>query len=321
MKNNIENPLLTGPKRQHYLPRFYLDGFARDGILAVYDRDSNEVRMQKPENTGVIGHFYTVEDELGRKRFEVEQILSEFESKAAPIIKKMATRENLSDDERSNMAIFVAMAMFRTPDMLDSIKAANAGMVKKMTKLTFGNLEMAKAAIRGSPTAPTSEEELDKEARGIVEFVQKDQYTIETNHRWALRMAIELFSSIAPILAGRDWLVVHRSNEKQSFVTTDSPLVLTTMEPRKNNFWGIGFANKDALVILPLTESCSLMIFGSDGDFNHKTVGAEQIRHFNLMVADRCQRFVIGRDKALVVSLAQRLGLNQKSWQSKIGVS
>lgn len=42
-------PLLQGPKRQHFLPRFYLEGFAREGLVAVYDREKGEVRLQQSE--------------------------------------------------------------------------------------------------------------------------------------------------------------------------------------------------------------------------------------------------------------------------------
>lgn len=79
-------PLLTGPKRQHFLPRFYLENFSVNGLVAVYDREQDVVRLQQPVNTGVIGHFYTMEDAEGRKRFELEQFLSEYEGKAKPVI-------------------------------------------------------------------------------------------------------------------------------------------------------------------------------------------------------------------------------------------
>ena len=277
-----------------------------------------EVRMQQPENTGVIGHFYTVTDEHGRKRYELEQVLSEFEDKAAPVIKKLAAGENLTDNERCDMAIFIAMGMFRTPDMIDSLKAANGHMVRRMTQLTFRDVEQVKAILRNKPDAPTTEEELEKEAKDLVEFVKNDQYEIETSHHWALGMAWKMFSNVAPILSGRDWLVVHRDNDKKSFITTDAPLVLTTVAPRENTFWGVGFANADALILFPLTESCALVIFGSNGGFAHKTIGAEQIRNFNLMVADRCQRFVVGRDAALLKSIASFLCLGEKRWQPKM---
>lgn len=311
-------PLLKGPKRQHFLPRFYLDGFGRGGMLAVYDRTLNEMRVQKPEGTGVIGHFYTLEDDHGRKRFELEQALSEVEDKAAPIIKKLANKGELTADERSDMAIFVALGMCRTPDLIDSIKQMNGHMVKHMTKLMFCSVERAKEILRNGHDAPATEEELEKQAKELVDFVERDQYEVETHHGWALGMSMEMFTTIAPILSGRDWLLVHRDNDKGSFVTSDAPLVLTTTEPRENQFWGIGFANADALVLFPLTESCALLIFGEGGGLVHRTVGQGQIRHLNLMVADRCQRFVIGRDVALVKSLVEHLNLGKKQWMPKM---
>lgn len=311
-------PLLNGPKRQHFLPRFYLDGFTRDGLLAVFDRDQNEVRIQKPESTGVIGHFYTVEDEQGRKRFELEQVLSEIESKAAPIIKKLAAQEGISDDERSEMAMFVALGMCRTPDLVDSIKEMNGQIIKRMATVMFSDVNRVKAMLRDKPDSLTSEEALEADAKAMVEFAASDAYKVETHHGWALSMAMTMFTTIAPILAGRDWLVVHRNCEKRSFVTSDAPLVLTKVMPRKDKIWGIGFANTDALVLFPLTQSCALLIFGNDGGFVHKTVSQDSVKHFNLMVADRCQRFVVGRDETLVRSLAKRLSLAAKKWQPKM---
>ncbi|MEZ5593639.1 MAG: hypothetical protein R3F53_24195 [Gammaproteobacteria bacterium] len=65
--------------------------------------------------------------------------------------------------------------------------------------------------------------------------------------------------------AGRDWMVLHRDTEKKSFVTTDAPVLLTTLAPRKKSIWGIGFGNIDALVLFPMTESCGLLMCGTEG--------------------------------------------------------
>jgi hypothetical protein len=127
-KANSPKPLLDGPKRQHYLPRFYLEGFASDGLVAVYDRQKNEVRRQQPKDTTVIGHFYTMEDAEGRRRFEVEALLSEYESKASPVIKKLAIKETISADERSDLAIFMALGAMRTPDIVESLQLMNSDM-------------------------------------------------------------------------------------------------------------------------------------------------------------------------------------------------
>ena len=76
-------PKLNGPKKQHVVPRFYLDGFCRDGLLNVYDRQKNEFRIQTPHNTGAITGFYTFTDEDGRRRYDLEHLMSEYEGKAA----------------------------------------------------------------------------------------------------------------------------------------------------------------------------------------------------------------------------------------------
>jgi len=142
--------LLTGPKRQHFLPKRYLEGFTKDGMVAVFDRESNEVRVQQPVNTGVIGHFYTMEDAEGRKRFELEQLLSECEDKASPVIKKLVAKEEINADERSDLAIFVSLAAFRTPDVVDSVKAFNSGLIGDMATRIFADVEVVKAQMRNT---------------------------------------------------------------------------------------------------------------------------------------------------------------------------
>lgn len=311
-------PLLSGPKRQHFLPKFYLEGFTKNGMVAVFDRELNEIRVQQPENTCVIGHFYTMEDAAGRKRFELEQLLSENESKASCVIKKLAATEAINADERTDLAIFVALAACRTPDIVDSLKALNSNFIRDVGKRMFADVDEVKTRMRGKPDAPSTEEELEVEAHKLVEYVQNGQYEVKTSHTWAVNRAMEMAFKIAPILAGRDWAVVHRDNEKKSFVTTDAPVRLTTVAPREKSFWGIGFGNTDALVLFPLTESCILAMYGSDGDLKHRTADVEQIRHTNLALVDRCQRFVVGRDEALVRSLTDHLCLASKKWQPKM---
>ncbi len=311
-------PRLTGPKRQHFLPQFYLDGFTNDGLLAIYDRENNEVRVQQPLNTGVIGHFYTFEDRDGRKRFELEEFLSEYETKASPVIQKLAARETIVGQEREALALFVALAAFRTPDTIDSLKAFHSELLTETVKRGFADVEEVKEHIRRAPDRPETEEGLEAEARELVEFVQGGEYEIETKHQWTVGKAIKMSFAIAPILIGRTWSVIHRDSERRSFVTTDAPVVLTTIAPRKNSFWGIGFGNADALVVFPLKQSCVLAMHGKGGDLQHLTSDSEHMRHTNLCIADHCQRFVIGRDEQLVRSLTEKLGLADKKWQRKM---
>lgn len=313
--------LLSGPKRQHFLPRFYLEGFTKNGELAVYDRESDDVRVQTPVNTGVIGHLYTMEDEEGRKRYELEAFLSEWEGKASQVIPKLSSGGRITDDERSELAIFIALAAFRTPDHIDSVMAASSGLFGEMARQMFSDVESAKASIRDTPLAPATEEELDREARDLVEFAKSGRYKVTTNQKWAVEIAIRTAFAVAPCLIDRDWLVLHRPDDRHSFITTDSPVVLTTVVPRESPLYGVGFGNADALVIFPLDQTSVLAMFGDGGGFAHVASMGERMRHINLAAADRCQRFVIGRDRVLVRSLADRLRLNTRKWSPKMQMS
>lgn len=320
---NIRPPMLTGPKRQHFLPRFYLDGFTRDGLLAVFDRDKNEIRLQQPVNTAVIGHFYTMEDADGRRRFELEALMAEYEGKARPVIDKLvAAAPELNADERSDLSIFIALAATRTPDMVNSVQALNGEIVKHTAQLLFSDMEEVFARLRADEAnASESDETLRIQADLMVHMAQNDGFTVQTDEKWAVGRAIEMAFAAAPHFAGRHWRVVHRNSEKLSFVTCDAPVYLNTVMPRPKSFYGVGFGSPDAFISFPLHQSCVLEMFGDSGLLEHKAADRDYIRMANLHFAKRCQRFVVGRDDALVRSLTENLGLAQTKWQPKFRVN
>jgi hypothetical protein len=311
-------PLLTGPKRQHFLPRFYLDGFAKEGLVSVFDREKNEIRRQQPKDTTVIGHFYTMEDDLGRKRYELEAMLSVCEGKAASVIRKLAAKQEIDAEERTDFAIFIALGAMRTPDMVDSLKHMNSDLIATIAKRMYADVDTVAAQLATDENTGKSPDELRADAQLMVDLAQNDGWTVETNEKWAVATAIKMSLNVAPILAGRDWLVVHSDSEKKSFITTDAPVLLTTVAPRENNFWGIGFANSDAMVIFPLTSSCILIVHGNSGDFKHTVCDRNYVRKVNIGLAEHCQRFVIGRDPSLVASLSRHLGLAKTKWLPKM---
>jgi len=319
----VQPPMLTGPKRQHILPRFYQQGFARDDLVAVFDRDRNEIRRQQPVNTAVIGHFYTMEDAEGRRRYEIEALLSEYEGKAKPVIDKLVAAESdLSADERSDLSMFIALAATRTPDMVNSVQALNGEMVTHAARMLFSDIDQTFERMRADEKyVQESDEELRKQAEFMVQMTRTDGFVVKTDEKWAVGRAIEMALAIAPHFAVRHWRVVHRDNEKQSFITSDAPVYLNTVTPRPPSIYGVGFGSPDAFIAFPLHQSCALEMFGNSGGLEYKAVGRDYLRMANLHFARQCQRFVLGRDEALVKSLTEELGLASKKWQPKFHVN
>ena len=77
--------MASGPRRHHYPPRFYLNGFSRDDLLWIYDCELNEIRQQIPINTAVERDYYSIEDEDGNRNNAVEEYLSTVEDKAKTV--------------------------------------------------------------------------------------------------------------------------------------------------------------------------------------------------------------------------------------------
>jgi Protein of unknown function (DUF4238) len=51
---------MTTPKRHHFVPRWYLEGFADggSGLLYVYDRETKRIRNQRPREVMTIRRYY-----------------------------------------------------------------------------------------------------------------------------------------------------------------------------------------------------------------------------------------------------------------------
>jgi hypothetical protein len=58
-------------------------------------------------------------------------------------------------------------------------------------------------------------------------------------------------------------------------------------------------------------------MFGDSGVLVHRSAGRDYIRMANLAFGKRCQRFLVGRDEALVRSVAEKLGLAGNKWRPK----
>ena len=289
----------------------------------MFDRERNEIRRQQPINTAVIGHFYTMEDPEGRRRFEVEAFLSEYEGKAKPVIEKLVAGDpELSEDERSDLSIFIALAATRTPDMVKSVRALNSETIKQVARIMFADVDQNYQRLRvDEKNAHASDDELRLQAELMVQMTRDEGIAVETNEHWAVGMAIEMALVAAPHFAGRHWRVVHRGSEKLYFITSNAPVYLSTITPRPTAMYGVGFGSRDAFISFPLHQSCALEMFGDTGALEHKEAGRDYLRMENLHFARRCQRFVVGHDEALVKSLADELALATKKWQPKFRAS
>src|SRR6266566_9251613 len=110
------------PRLQHYIPRFYLNGFVDPDILArekkeviwVYER-GKQIRRSSPGHEARQRDFYTfVKD--GSRNVDIETWFGKVEDQVAPIVASLVKdKRHITEAERERLALFIGTMQMRTP--------------------------------------------------------------------------------------------------------------------------------------------------------------------------------------------------------------
>ena len=119
------------PAVQHYVPRFLLRNFCvgEEPCLWVYDKKSDKKFKTSVERIAGERGFYEVT--VGDVELSLEEGLSRLESESSKVINRIITTKSigvLNDEERTTLAVFVAVQMLRVPNHRESMLAIGEGL-------------------------------------------------------------------------------------------------------------------------------------------------------------------------------------------------
>jgi len=295
--------VLEGPKRQHYLSKFYCDGFARgDGVpLAVYDRRARQYRPQTPVNTAVEAHFYTFLDGEGRRRFDIEDMLSKIEGVAAPAIGALRRHEKIPDEQRDGLALFVGFSCTRTPEfMAMAHKVMGDAYLKKVTGELQTEEQVAARLLAIADEVPEAKEVSPKD---MLEHIHggKLRLEVEIDRQMVLAKALKLAPRVALMMYFMTWVVLHPASDDASFATCDSPVFVPSYP-------------SDALLAFPLCQSAYLIALPGPPVVEHIEIGKDRVRELNRACLSNTYRFCMARDQALLRNLVTATGIDNREW-------
>ena len=279
---------MNQPRRHHFVPRFYLEGFCAENTqrLAVYDRVRNAYRAQRPAEVAHRRDYYAYEDEWGNQFFDIEAALGEVEAAASHSIRRVDSGDELTGDDRMALATYVAFQYTRTPAYaawLAAFRAHGAGREE--------------VEVLPEPPEP---------GIGRAEAI------------WAMLRHAPRF---AHVFLRLNWTIWHRESERISFVTSDSPVCRVWRDqPEDGVYAGAGFLSPEVITVLPLSQRSALAISGIGDQLDRRHLSRDQVRRVNLAVVNQAQHYVFGRDMALVDSLVRRTGINRRQWHPPLVV-
>jgi Protein of unknown function (DUF4238) len=136
---NQGNPPLSESKAQHYIPKFYLKGFTDPkGKLWVCEK-FKPIRESRPKDEAHRPDYYTHADQ-GRRDETAENVLEGAESRAAPIVLKLANQQYALTPERAgHLIIFVAFMFARVPSWREHLDNIAAQVARQNVLKTAGD--------------------------------------------------------------------------------------------------------------------------------------------------------------------------------------
>lgn len=285
-------------KRNHHLPRFYIDGWAEsEGKVALRRRGEKASRLTSVQNVGVRNRFYTP---------EAESQLGRTETAAAPVIKSVFADVKALDsrENRCVLAQFMVELMGRQPYMatfkglsqrafvaiLESsgdeeeifqilrdehgpyVRREDAGEI-------WGAIqEMGQGLSRDYPDL--TEDEINE---GI-HAVAVDPDASQSLHSTVIEYeeSAHLIEDRSSDLLSRRWLLCETTGKE--FITSDQPVFKHPTWLDRN---GIGSQDTLCFVISPMI----LLKMGDES--GHRRWGEKEVHELNLYIAEHCDHQII----------------------------
>lgn len=283
------------PRQHHYIPRFYLSGFADPDIFArnsrevlwVYER-GKAIRRSSPEKEAKQRDYYAFA-ENGLKNVEVEIRLGEIEALAAPIISDLSQNPRaIADSDKQVLAVFIGTMQMRTPSGRYISSTQIGPHVRRLMKEAAPDSAKFRALIEENCRLPSADEPFSIEE---VRCAILDGY----GDKLAARQDIEMFSIVevgkmmAEEFLNMSWQIFC-SGDHESFLVSDDPVISHAIDQRTNKLQlRVGHTIPGVNIWFPLSRSvCLRMVKGEESGFGRWVpAGIRSVNKFMLMCAER----------------------------------
>ncbi len=197
----------------------------------------------------------------------------------------------------------------------------HAGFTKARSLLMFSTEAGVLRTLRKMEGPDANEEALRESARKMVKMIRDDAYSVEVDDGFALGESLKKVDVIGGAIYPRDWMVLYTRSESESFLTSDTPVVLTTRSSAMRHL-PLGYGSAHAQILCPIAHNCAIVISGDQGRMGRADITSEALTRFNRTVAADCHRYVFGRDVALVKHVTDELQLASRKWhpKSRVGI-
>jgi hypothetical protein len=280
-------------KKQHTVPRKYLEGFTSNetgGRICQYSKSDGESCWVNPKNATTSNYIYSFRGQSGEWNHAVEKRLSKIENAAGPTIVSLVEGETISNQQRQDFSLFMA-AMFQRPKHV--VQHSERHIIEYMSNSDNVLEHIAKS--RNKYVGMFGEEEVCR----IEERTRDGTFkpSVEEAKRGRFRAWMENLKNMTVILSAMNW-EIWKAKRGFSFLTSDSPI-----NARRRGHWddsgivGIAKDNLAVEVTFPIT-SRYLLLLKHDGREGRRKATKARVRELNALTIRMANRFVYGQEES-----------------------
>jgi Protein of unknown function (DUF4238) len=212
--NQANNPAKAGrctkssdPRKHHYVPVFYQKNFTNDNdLLWVYDRRLGTYKELHPLAVCYEKDLYAVKPEDRPLDMQVEtKILRTVDTVGAKGVRAFQIGKPNKEAEKA-VALLMAFQWARVPTQSRDIRLTYATLVEELMRISFANIERAKALMERY--ARDTDKEVTVTPESMVEAIQGKHLKFQATEVPFLRNMIEQSVSLADLLTHLDWEVL-----------------------------------------------------------------------------------------------------------------
>lgn len=296
------------PRNHHYVPQGYLRGFTESSnTLYAYNKEVKRIRQTSTKAIAYSRDFYTVDE---KDSSEVEENLGRIETVVIPVLSKIVTDDDLSNANRADLAIYIAVQYGRTP-------AAKARMDEVVTILTTNETKtiMAEAANDEAKYQEMVERiKSDDPGRYVpsretlIEWVLKPgpMAKVSMDKGAYVKQFFENAEYTSEGLLRTKWIVV-TAPRGSSFITSDNPIGLT-VDRKLQEHEALAIMLAGVTRYFPLdSKHCLVMTDNLTGrEIERRMANKSEVRMVNKVIFEQAYKYAISGNVRLLRSFINK---------------
>jgi hypothetical protein len=283
--------------KQHFVPRAYLSDFTdpntaqgHEPSLWVYEREENAPYRRAPHKVAVKADYYTATID-GEREDAVEQVLSQVESRALPVIRDLARGRDpatLGEDLRGALALFLGFLETRVPKFRRWVEKNVGELMKNISRFSASHPENFEHTMREAMRAKGKNPPADME--GARQFALSGEYDVRVDPLMSLQMMVAQAPTIAEYVNSFEWRALY-APAGEVFITSDAPLVRVATQKPPAPWMGVGWATPWMEATFPLSPTACLLI-SQHRPTGQEQIAAERVMEINLRTAAYAEKEV-----------------------------